>query len=152
MNDDTLSRGGKQGRPCIFASALLARGATCALAETLAHGESQSVACPSPAAHDNCGVFYGLLRAKSVFALKQRRTSPPIPHALVMKLECGGLLGLRQVLDIEAPEVDVRQMLAIAEERFGGLEALPFDRIVGSIAHWQGRRPAKSRSGPGAKR
>lgn len=137
--------------PCIFARALLARCVGCELAQLQARAESQTVACSKPEAHSRCGQLYALLRAKSVFALKQRQTGRAMPHALAMKLECGGLQGLQQALEMPGPTPDIQQLLSAAQVRFGSLEDLPFERIVGSIVHWQGRRRAKHGSNPAGK-
>ena len=129
--------------PCIFSTALLAGCAVCDAAEYRAQAESQSVRCLIPKAHSDCSLLYGLLRAKSVFALKQPDTSAAMPHALAMKLECGGLQGMQHALSIQGATPDIQQLHALAQGRYASLGELPFERIVGNIVHWQGRRRAK---------
>jgi hypothetical protein len=57
-----------------------------------------------------------------------------------MRLHCGGLQGLQQVLD--APEPDVHQLVGLAQARHGSLVQLPWERIVAQILAWQPRRRA----------
>jgi len=63
-----------------------------------------------------------------------------LPHAMIMKIQCGGLGGLRDVLDPAAPAPDVHRLVRRAQAEYGALDALPFSRIIQGVSHWQGRR------------
>lgn len=134
------ARGDINRLPCVFEKALLARTAVCGLAESHALAERETVACTSPLARAECGRLAGLLREKSAFALKLATTQRILPHAQLMRIQCGGLEGLRQVLDPDAPAPDVHRLICTARERHGDLERLPFSDIVKGVAAWQGRR------------
>lgn len=126
--------------PCVFETALLARCAVCELAMRGALGERTGVDCTSPLARSACGTLYGLLRQKSAFALHVRETGRILTHAMVMKIQCGGLSGLKQALAPEAHAPDVHRLVRAATERDGSLDALPFSEIVKGVAAWQGRK------------
>jgi hypothetical protein len=81
-----------------------------------------------------------LLRDKSAFALGLTDTQHVLPHAMVMKIQCGGLDGLKTLLDAEAVAPDVRRLVRLAQECYGDLAALPFSEVVQGVAKWQGRR------------
>jgi hypothetical protein len=134
------ARGEINRLPCVFEKALLSRCAVCSLAVHHALAEREVVACTSPVARALCGRLAGLLREKSAFALKLADTRRILPHAMVMKIQCGGLQGLQQTLDPEAPAPDVHRLVRLGRERHGELEELPFSEIVKGIAAWQGRR------------
>jgi len=134
------ARGEINRLPCVFERALLARNAVCGLAESHALAEREAIACTAPLARAECGRLAGLLREKSSFALGLPTTQRLLPHAQVMRIECGGLDGLRQVLDPQAPAPDVHRLVCVARERYGELDALPFSEIVKGVAAWQGRR------------
>ena len=93
------ARGEINRRPCIFERALLARHAVCELAANHQIAERESIACSQPAAHADCAQMAELLREKSSFALRLTATQRILPHAMVMKIQCGGLDGLRTLLD-----------------------------------------------------
>ena len=126
--------------PCVFEKALLAQCAICELARRHAVGESESIACSSPLARSACGTLYGLLREKSAFALRVKETRRILTHAMVMKIQCGGLAGLKQAVAPETHAVDVHRLVRAASEGDGGLDALPFSAIVQGVAAWQGRK------------
>jgi hypothetical protein len=59
---------------------------------------------------------------------------------MLMKIQCGGLDGMKRVFDPDALAPNVRRLLRLAQEQSGALEALPFSEIVKGIAAWKGRR------------
>lgn len=126
--------------PCVFERALLAQCAACVEARRASIGEREMIACASPVARSACGTLYGLLREKSAFALGVRETRRILPHAMVMKVQCGGLQGLKEVLMPHAHAPDVHRLIREATERFGALDALPFSDIVKGVASFQLRR------------
>lgn len=137
------ARGEINRLPCVFEKALLSRCAVCQLAASHALAERESIACTSPLARADCGQLSGLLREKSAFALRLTTTQRILPHAMLMKIQCGGLQGLQQVLDAEAPAPDVRRLVLLARDKFGELAALPFSEIVKGIAAFQIRKRRK---------
>jgi len=125
--------------PCVFRSALLARQAVCELALRQALAEREVLSCAQVTAHINCETLERLFVERATFPLKLY-PRVPLTHGTVMRLHCGGLQGLQQVLD--APQPDVHQMVGLAQERYGSLVMLPWERIVAQIKSWQPRRRA----------
>jgi len=126
--------------PCVFERALLARHADCELAVRHQIAERETVACTQAAAHAACAELSTLLREKSAFALGLTGTPGILPHAMVMKIQSGGLDGLKALLDVATPVPDVRRLVGQAQERYGDLAALPFSEIVQGMAAWKPRR------------
>ncbi|MGE5089623.1 MAG: hypothetical protein ACM3QY_10895 [Candidatus Levyibacteriota bacterium] len=124
-------------QPCVFEKAMLARCAACELALRHALAEREAVGCASPTARINCATVAALLRERSAFALKLAPDAP-LPHAVAMKLQCGGLKAILAV----GGDTDVHRALAAAQSRHGSLSDLPWPEIVASIVAWQNRRRA----------
>jgi hypothetical protein len=147
---DTTPPGGALGErepiPCVFERALLARHAVCELAVAHQIAERETFACTHAPAREECRQLAGLLREKSAFALHLADTQRILPHAMIMKLQCGGLDGMKAVFDPLALAPNVRRLLRLARERHGALEDLPFSEIVKGIAAWKPRR--RSQGGP----
>jgi len=139
------ARGEINRLPCVFEKALLSRCVVCELSVRHLLAERETVACTDPLARAVCGQMAGLLREKSAFALKLKEAARILPHAMMMKIQCGGLNGLKDVLDPEAPAPDVRRLIRQALAEYGTLEALPFSRIVQGVSHWQGRKRSHPR-------
>lgn len=126
--------------PCVFERALLAQCAACETARRRSIGERETIVCGSPLARSACGTLYGLLREKSAFALGLRETARVLPHAMVMKLQCGGLAGLKDALMPDTHAPDVHRLVRFAVERHGSLEALPFSEVIKGVAAFRLRR------------
>ena len=120
---------------CVFAKALLARRASCDLAERRHEGEAVSLGCRSPVARMNCGTLAALLHERARFALHLPPPGRPMIHQHALRLQCGGLLALREVLS--SAEDDVHRLVADAQERHGSLAELPWAPLVASLVAWQ---------------
>jgi hypothetical protein len=126
--------------PCVFEKALLCQAAVCEAAQRLSLAEREMMACREPLVRAACGQLLNLLRANSAFALKIKDAQRILPHAMMMKVQCGGLTGLKDLLDPEAPAPDVLKLVRLAQAEYGGFDALPFSQLVQGVAHWQIRK------------
>ena len=128
----------------MFDKALHGRAAACALVRRRALAEREWLACTSPTARLNCATLLALLRERSTFALRLPRG--PVVHAQALRLQCGGLGALRELL---APsDDDVHGLVGLARERYGSLLDLPWDAVVPGIVAWQPRRRHRPGSAP----
>ena len=135
-----LTRNQVNQLPCIFEQAMLAQAAVCEAVQRISLAEREVVACREPLVRASCGQLLTLLRANSAFALKIKDARRILPHAMTMKVQCGGLIGLRDLLDPAAAAPDVMKLVRLAQAEYASFEALPFSRIVQGVAHWQGRK------------
>jgi hypothetical protein len=137
------ARGAAVPLACVFEKAIAAGCATCATSVRRALAEREAIGCTSPTARTNCATLAALLQERATFAL---RLAPgvPLPHAVTMRLACGGLAGVRGCV---APgETDVHRLVTAAHVRFGSLAELPWHDVVASIVAWRIRR--RSGGGP----
>ncbi len=147
MTSDGSSCCGPPGR-CAFDKALMLRSATCALARRESQAEGEWIACSSPVALMNCTTLVAMMRERAVFVLKLSRG--PMTHAQSLRLQCGGLQGLRIALE-ETQEThetrnDVHDLVGKAQSRFGGIQELPWDAVARGIASWHAR-PRRAKPG-----
>lgn len=128
-------------RDCPFEMAVVICRHGCRNSRHIGIGERQVIGCVSPAAQEACQNLLVLLSNNARFALGVTDIAV-LPHAKELKVQCGGLRGLRLALELEAVvEIDdISDLVAQAQERFDGLDKLPFSEIVRSIAHFEARR------------
>jgi hypothetical protein len=141
--DETAYRNAKgeiNRLPCVFERALLARHAVCELAMTHQIAERETFCLLPAAAACECAQLAELLREKSAFALGITDTQRILPHAMVMKIQCGGLLGMKSAFDPEALAPNVRRLVRLAREQHGELRCAAVFRIVKGVAAWKPRR------------
>ncbi|MDP2004161.1 MAG: hypothetical protein Q8K45_00650 [Rubrivivax sp.] len=132
-------------RACVFAKALLARTAVCERAERRAVAERVLVECASPVARTNCGTLAALLHERARFALRLPPARRPLIHMQALRLQCGGLQALQQVLGSSEP--DVHRMVGLAQEGHGSLTELPWEALVARLVAWQAPRRGRGRTG-----
>ncbi len=128
--------------PCVFEKAIAAGCAECATSVRRALAEREAIGCALPIARTNCATLAALTRERATFALKLP-PGGPLPHAATMRLECGGLAGVRQCVDPE--ESDVHRLVAAAQARFGSLCELPWRDVVAAVVARHGRRRSGAR-------
>ena len=130
--------------PCVFEKAVLLRCCVCHRCQRIYLAEREGVACTEQAAHDRCREFLRTLYKKSQFALRLTETQAHLPHAKLLKLQCGGLQGLQHSLEPESAGLpEVSALLQRAYTEFDALQSLPFTQVVGYITRFEGRRRGK---------
>lgn len=133
------ARNGLVERPCPFQAALFSGTAACRLAERVQLAERQAVNCREAHAQARCRQVFELLRTKAGFALGRSRIPALLPFGQAVKVQCGGLLGLRDTLGGEAggTVADVDGLLLELATRFGGWDSVPLAPVVRRIARYK---------------
>lgn len=115
---------------CPFEKTVLTHCAACSRAEKHNIAEREVVACNNTEAHQRCIELRDLLRHNFTFALGKLHIDGPLPHAKEMRMQCGGLKGLKFTLDGDDEVHDVAALLEMAQQRFGDLAELPYSLII----------------------
>jgi len=141
--------------PCVFERGILVRCIQCELAQRLYIAEREAIACRSSDAHVDCETLIGLLRKNARFVLRQARVDQPLAHAKEVRVQCGGIEGLKQLLkDDQHSELtsdNIHALVREARDRFDTLQRIPLQEVVKCIANHQSRRRRSNpdhRSGP----
>ncbi len=130
--------------PCVFEKAILRACCHCGLARRLNLAEREAVACSDADAQHICRTVLDVLREKSLFAVQAAGETGPLPHGKEIRIQCGGLLGLRQAMgaSVERSDaIDVPELLQSAIARYGDREALPYQEIVRAVSAFRSRTP-----------
>ncbi len=132
-------------RPCVFEKAMLARCVACSQANKVNIAVREGMGCGTEAAQSDCALFKNLLKQNARFVLQINDLNQPLPHAKDLRMQCGGLAGLRELMrhpsrEPSLPENDVRAWIVAGKNWFGGLNDLPYQQIARQIAHFKGRR------------
>lgn len=126
---------------CPFEKAILSRCADCDQAHKFNIAEREAAACEAPVARENCLTLHGLLHQNALFALKLSSPDKPLPHAKELKIQCGGLLGVRRLLHPETAVVEnIHGLIGEIRARFGNMSALPYSEVVRTMNAYEARR------------
>jgi hypothetical protein len=138
-------------RRCPYEKSVLTGNCACACAKRFCIAEREGVRCATDEAQARCLAFLEQLRAQARFALRTTDGRSALPHAKAMRIQVGGLRGVRAALagdqpaDASGPVDDVDGLLCAAVDRFGGLDALPYGQIIQQVAAYQGRQSFRER-------
>ncbi len=128
--------------PCVFERVVLAGRCRCQKVVRINLAEREAAGCSSAEAQGDCGRVLDALRHNALFALRLTHLTGALPFPKELKVQAGGLLGLRNALFPEDGEADEDAFTLIQEalRRFGGVENLPYSEIVKAIAAFEPRK------------
>jgi hypothetical protein len=127
--------------PCPFERALLSLCAGCHKSRKLLLAEREAISCTEQRANGQCLAFHQALHANARFALHMD-PDQPWPFGKEIRAQCGGILGLRDILGMPDNEfgVDVSRLLQNALASYGEIANFPYSEIMRAIAHYEPRR------------
>jgi hypothetical protein len=131
--------------PCVFEKAILTNRCACEQCQRLNLAERELATCISPTGQQRCIELLDQLYKNARFALKQAHLTGPLPHGKVMKVQCGGLLGLQTLLFSESPTTqpavgNIDALMIKALETYGELKKIPYQEVIKFISHYQVRQ------------
>lgn len=136
-------------RFCPYEKSILTNNCDCSLARRFCIAEREGVHCSSNAAQTQCLQVLELMRRQARFALKATDERAALPHAKAMRVQVGGLRGLRAAMapnePVPAHIEDIHAIVEAARERFGKIANLPFQPIIQQIAAYTARRRSRRR-------
>lgn len=126
---------------CPFAKAILNNHCQCEYSHRHLLAGREIAGCKYEIAQAECRQVLAALRKASVFSLKIR-DSGALAHGKAIRIQAGGLAGLRHALAPKetGPVANVHALIRQAQETFGSLETLPDQEIIKGIAGFRGRR------------
>ena len=137
-------------RYCAYEKAILTHQCACSQSEKLHIAEREAAHCRSDDSQAQCIRFLDTLKNHARFALRLTGATGVLPHGKAIKIQVGGLRGLRQVLDPEQDQAssieDVSGLITRAIERYESLEKLPFSVIMQQVAAYKGRKRIRERT------
>ncbi len=133
---------------CVFEKALTNNQGKCRASAHFCLADREGYGCKSKEMASNCRELLEKLRENSRFILKLHAVGTQLPHNMDIRVQVGGLRGLRAVLGSEETETlipDIRALIEQAAQEYDNLDELPYSEIVQSIASFQVRRRSKKK-------
>lgn len=125
---------------CPFERALLSRCVDCFKAKKLLLAEREVISCTEQVACDLCQAFYQAVHQNARFALHMD-PHQPWPFGKEIRAQCGGVLGLNELLATESgARPDIAELIGQGIERYGDIEHFPYSEIMRSVAHYEPRK------------
>lgn len=126
--------------PCPFERALLSRCVVCFKARKLLLAEREAITCSEREANGRCKAFHEALHHNARFALHMD-PGQPWPFGKEIRAQCGGVLGLKEVLaQGEEVEADVAALVSRGIEKYASVEQFPYSAIMRAVVHYEPRK------------
>jgi len=87
-----------------------------------------------------CYELVDLFKEKSHFVLGITQHEDELTHMQLMKIRCGGLIGMQRVLTGNTDVPDVLETMRLAGQRYGSVTEFPFSEIVRDIKEFSHRK------------
>ena len=124
---------------CPFERALLSKCCNCRLAKRLLLAEREAISCTEEGANAQCKALHEALHVNARFALHMEANAP-WPFGKEIRAQCGGMLGLKTVLNDERENADIHELIQAGIVRFGNIESLPYSEIMRAVVHYEPRK------------
>lgn len=116
-------------RKCPFAAPITTSRAACRHATEVVRRGGSEYDCDEAAAQDRCSTLFAGLKNTGLDAFEVDDDLTQMPHSVLVKIQTGGLIGLRRLLEPaaapDAPIADVSALAAQAADAYGGVEQVP---------------------------
>ncbi len=134
-------------RFCAYEKSVLTNQCGCTQAKRFCIAERVGVRCQSETSQQRCVQLLELLKTQARFALKAMEQQRTMPHGKAMKIQVGGMRGIKQTLepDQPAPDIidDVDGTILSVIERYGSLEQLPMQTVIQNIAAYKVKKRSR---------
>lgn len=128
---------------CPFSKPIIANWCQCRYANLAERCSGKmSCQCAAKCLH-SCQTLVELLKQKSRFVFAVSSHNEALTHAQMMKIRCGGLIGMQRVLSFGDDVPDVWKIIEQIESRYNNLADFPYSEIMPDIKVFKHR--AKSR-------
>lgn len=135
--------------PCVFEKALCSQFCACSQGHIFRLADRHGAGCKSSAAQQVCAKLLDQLRKQTRFVFKVSEIDGPLPHNKEIRVQNGGVNGLLKLVDPEhsGQQVDdVNQVMKDVLDKYGSIDAVPFDVVMQSVMAYKARPKRRSRS------
>ncbi len=146
--------------PCVFEKGILSLKSCCAYQHKFHLADRHCVGCTDTVMQLNCKAFLDHLRKQTRFVFKID-IDGPLPHNKEIKVQNGGMLGMQKLLlnqcadeisdktasdDADQSLPDIAGLMLKSIERYGSIEAVPYNLIMPSVTGYKTRPKRQNRN------
>ena len=132
---------------CPFSAALIRGLAACPNAEEVVRRGGSEFDCRCERHHATCSDLYGRLKAQALPAFGVEDDLTSMPHSVLVKIQCGGMLGVARLVDgaeqQPAAMADLAALIDRALARYGSTADVPYAALEPDITGFRLERRAR---------
>ena len=126
---------------CPFSATLVTEDFGCRNAAGIVRRGGAEIACTSDTAHARCRKLFQRLKAAALPAFGVADDLLQMPHSVHVKIQYGGLLGLRRITspaeEQRSAVRDIDQMVSSAAGRFSSLDDIPYSELLDDMTGYR---------------
>jgi hypothetical protein len=131
----------KNSEHCPFSKPILGVWCHCQYAKLTDRCSGKMACTRSSDLQGSCLELDHAFKANTRFILGINNEDVELTHAQLMKIRCGGLLGMQRVLNIASDQaVAVREVIDKIIYYYGSIECFPYNEIVQDIKNFKHRK------------
>lgn len=131
---------------CPFSAPLVKQDFACQHAQEIIRRGGSEISCQQPEAHGACVTLHGAIKASALQAMALEDDLLSLPHNVLVKIQYGGLIGLRQLISgsHQGDAIDdIASLVSDVMNRFVTLEEIPLDTVNQTIIDYKTQRRRK---------
>ena len=132
---------------CPFSAPLIKNDFACTNAKEIIRRGGAEIACKNQAAHKNCSALHNAIRAAALQAMDLEDDLLTLPHNALVKIQYGGLLGLKIITEADIQQNDsvddVVSLVSNALDKFSNVDNIPLSSITKTIIEYKVQRRRK---------
>lgn len=123
---------------CPFSKAIIGKWCHCPYAKLVDRCLGKMTCSRSDDLQETCFELDEAFKVNTRFILGIKGENDELTHANLMKIRCGGLLGMQSVLKIESDRpVNIRDVIDKTIKRYRSIAAFPYNKIVQDIKNFK---------------
>jgi len=126
---------------CPFSKPILGKWCQCEHAKLADRCSGKMVCTRLDDLQESCYELDDTIRLNTRFILGVKNENAELTHAHLMKIRCGGLLGMQRVFHLQSEQpVYVREVIDKIVKDYGNVESFPYNEIVLDIKEFKHRK------------
>lgn len=131
---------------CPFSAPVVKKDFACKYAQEIIRRGGSEVACQQSSSHNVCSALHGRIKTSALQAMALEDDLLTLPHNVLVKIQYGGLLGLKNLVEESQQDdvvEDIASLVSNVMSRFVTLENIPLDSVDQTIIDYKTQRRRK---------
>jgi len=132
---------------CPFSAPLIKNDFSCHNAIEIIRRGGAEIACDSLDAHTSCSNLHNTIKMAALQAMELDDDLLTLPHNILVKIQYGGLLGLKNIIEASIVEDnnvdDIVSLVTAAIEKFKTVDRIPLAPVTEAIINYKVQRRRK---------
>lgn len=132
---------------CPFSAPLIKNDFSCSKAKQIIRRGGAEIACENLDAHTSCNSLHNIIKTAALQAMGQDDDLLTLPHNILVKIQYGSLLGLKNIIEAATAEdnhiEDIVSLVAAAIDKYKTVDHVPIAPMTEAIMNYKVQRRRK---------